>query len=407
MMGREQLTAYSRRTWRREVIEASLRAATRLVGSRLLRELELSKIRKIIILQLQNVGDSVAFTPALRAIRTQFPNAKIDLLCSPIASEFYRKCPYVDGVITDHWFHARLRGLRSELRLLRAIRRHGYDLAITDASQTSASYGLLSFATGAHMRLGFGVENRGFLYTAPLLPVANDHFIRDNLRIAEALGARGSSNLVECYFDEQDIEYARSIITALGTPNPVFAIHPVANWQSKTWFPDRWAAVADALSERHGGVVLFVGTAAERDYIGTIQGLMRSAAHSVAGQTNLSQLAALLSHCQLFLGTDSGPRHIAAGTQRLQITIMSSQDYRTRWDFRRSTEIILRTDPPCSPCFQPFCSHRRCMAEISVQTVLDACDQLLGTCMPRSESEWASRHKPVLSTSPQARSHER
>jgi heptosyltransferase-2 len=338
---------------------------------------------------LQIVGDSVAFTPALRAIRSRFPTAKIALLCSPVSAEFYRKCRYVDRVIEDRWFHSRKRSATAELLLIRALRKERFDLAIADASETSASYGAMSLATGARMRIGFSAQNRGFFYSWPLPVATDENFIDDNLRIADAIGCEGTSRQVECYFDRTDEQYARSLLGGEHSCSPVIAVHPISNWQSKTWFPDRWAAVADTLASRFGASVVFVGTAAERPYIENIRSLMQAKTISVAGETDLAQLGALLSRCSLFLGTDSGPRHIAAGTQRPQVTLMSSQDFRERWDFRRDHEIILRTDPSCSPCFQAFCSHRQCMAAISEQMVVDACGSLIGKGQQTAKAtEW-------------------
>jgi heptosyltransferase-2 len=372
------------------VLEAVLRLTARVVGSRLQRPLDAGGVQKIIILQLQNVGDSVAFTPALRAIRSRFPNARIDLLCSPISAEFYRKCTHVDNVLLDRWFHSRTRSPKAQWQLIRSLRKERYDLAIADASEISASHGLMAMATGARMRIGFSTQNRGFLYTRPLAIGENENFIDDNLKIAIELGCERSSRSVECYFDDADVKRADSLLAADGDAvgEPLIAIHPISNWQSKTWFPDRWAAVADTLVTRFGASIVFVGTAAERPYIENIRAIMRARSISVAGATNLAELGALLSRCALFLGTDSGPRHIAAGTQRPQVTLMSSQDFRVRWDFRRAHEMILRTDPPCSPCFQSFCSHRQCMAAISASMVVEACQSMLGKGARTNLTKW-------------------
>ena len=359
----------------RVAFERGLRVLSRLVGSRFERRPDLTQVQKIIILQVQNVGDSVAFTPALRAIRDRFPNAQIDLLCSPISAEFYAKCPYVDHILLDQWFHSRVRHLGSELRLIRALRSTDYDVAICDASEISASHAVAALMTGASTRIGFSTNDRGFLYTVQLDPRPDVDFIEENLAVAAALGAETSSREVECYFDDHDVQYADAL-TPAHDGKPLIAIHPVSNWQSKTWVPERWASVADTLV-RQGATVIFIGAAREQQYIDAIRKGMQTSAASLAGATTLPQLAALLSRCQLFVGTDSGPRHVAAGTARRQVTLMSSQDFRHRWDFHRHRETILRTDPVCSPCFQPFCTHRRCMMDISEEMVLQACQQML------------------------------
>jgi ADP-heptose:LPS heptosyltransferase len=150
-------------------------------------------------------------------------------------------------------------------------------------------------------------------------------------------------------------------------------MHVASNWQSKTWEVERWANLARRLIDDHNCSVVFVGTDRERDYIAAVEGLVGRDTLSLVGLTDLCQLAALLARCDLFVGTDSGPRHLAAASGCRQVTVMSSQDRPTRWVFDRPSEVVLRTDPSCSPCFQSYCSHRTCMRNIDDTAVLAAC----------------------------------
>src|SRR5690348_12307312 len=271
MMAQSPSSGHRRKwNWRRAAFERGLQLVSRSIGEHLQRKIDRSRIQKIIILQVQMVGDSVAFTPTLRAIRNCFPNAQIDLLCSPISAEFYGKCRYVDHLLLDQWFHSRARHLRAELQLIRRIRATGYDLAICDASEISASHGLVALLTGAPMRIGFTANSRGFLYTWQLPTNPNANFIEDNLAIAIALGSDSLSRDVECYFDDLDDQYARRLIP-VHNRKPLVAIRAASNWQSKTWLPERWASVADTLVERYDAQVIFVGTAGEREHIDAIR----------------------------------------------------------------------------------------------------------------------------------------
>jgi heptosyltransferase-2 len=339
--------------------------------------LELSGIRAILVLQLQQLGDSVVFTPALRALRERFPDARLDMLCGPISFELYRKCRYLDNIYVHRPLEARRQRTREFFSLMRTLRRVHYDLAVADVTQTAAWYATVAWLAGAPQRIGFDVDHRGFLFTTRLQPPAESNFVDCNLSIARMFGMANPSPAVECFFDEDDRQYAEFLLGNTMGSGPIIGVHPASNWQSKTWFPERWATVADALVSEHGASIIYVGTSKEHQYIDDIIGRMKAPARSVAGETTLSQLAALLSRCDLFVGTDSGPRHIAAGTGISQVTVMSSQDRPARWNFKRDQEVILRTDPSCSPCLLNYCSHRQCMVEITEARVLGACRHLL------------------------------
>jgi ADP-heptose:LPS heptosyltransferase len=361
-----------------------------MLGTRIKHAAVTSNLQRIVILQLQQLGDSIVFTPALRAIREAYPTTQIDLLCSPVSHQLYRKCDYVDNRILDAWSLGSISGWVKRLRLLAKLRARRYDLVIADATEISARYAFIAYATGARMRLGFDVDNRGFLYNSPLQRPQGLDFVECNLLLARAVGATPSSSQVECFFDDADISHAQRLLGGLTDERPLIAIHPASNWQSKTWLPERWAVVADALSSEHDASIVFVGTRAEQHYVDGIIGLMRTPALSLVGQTDLSQLCALLSQCDLFLGTDSGPRHVAAAAGTAQITLMSSQDRPERWSFDRLEERILRTDPSCSPCFQAWCSHRTCMTTISETKVLSEAREMLAFSRSRAgRRSWA------------------
>jgi ADP-heptose:LPS heptosyltransferase len=97
----------------------------------------------------------------------------------------------------------------------------------------------------------------------------------------------------------------------------------------------------------------------------------------VAGETDLCQLGALIARADLFVGTDSGPRHVAGAVRCPQVTVMSSLDDPWRWGLDRPSEVILRTDPSCHGCMLSECSHRLCLDLISADRVIAACQELL------------------------------
>ena len=353
------------------------------LGPTIERPLQLDHVQRVLVLQLQRLGDSLVFTPALRAIRRRFPDARIDLLTNRVGEGLYAKCPHFERVFVDssskgaHWSN------RHILHLLREIRAERYDIVVADVNQRSLWYGFVAMLSGAPQRIGFDEDGRGFLFTARVPVPPDSDFITCNMALAGQLGADPSDRALECYFDAADEGRVDALLGAMQTGGPLIAMHPGSNWQSKTWLPENWAALADALVARHGARVVLVGGPREREAVQEILALTRRAVTSLAGHTSLAELGALLSRCDLVVTTDSGPRHLAACTDRPTVTIMSSQDLPERWSFGWEREIVLRTDPPCSPCYQSYCSHRRCMTEISIEMALNACEAALAAVPSR------------------------
>lgn len=299
---------------------------------------------KILLLQRQQVGDSMAVSPLIRALRERYPDMRLDILASPAAAAVHRKSPHI------HAIRSSTRGVR-------------YDCVMACVNQVSFRYALTAAMTGAPRRIGFDVDHAGFLFTRRLAAPAGVNVIRANMLLAAAVDADASHPVEEFWFDDGDRAAAARMIPE----RPYVVIHAGSNWQSKTWYADRWAAVADGLAPL---VPVFVGTEADAPLIDRIgRGL------SLAGRTDLCQLGAVMERAELCITTDSGPRHIAGALGRPLVTLMSSLDEPYRWTFDRPNEIVLRTDPPCAGCLLSYCSHRTCMDRLTVDAVLSACAQ--------------------------------
>ena len=297
---------------------------------------------KILLLQLQQVGDSMAVSPLLRALHQRYPDMILDVLASPAAKAVHRKSPHV------HAMRTAARGIR-------------YDCVLACVNQVSFRYALIAALTGARRRLGFDVGGAGFLFTRRMSIPPGMNVLKANMLLAAALDADATNPVEEFWFDDADREAAARLVPE----RPYVVIHPGSNWQSKTWYADRWAAVADALAPL---VPVFVGTAAEAPLVDEIgRGI------SLVGKTDLCQLGAVMERAELCITTDSGPRHIAGALGRPLVTVMSSLDEPYRWTFDRPNEIVLRTDPPCAACLLSYCSHRTCMDRVTVDAVLSAC----------------------------------
>lgn len=336
--------------------------------------------RRILVMQLQQIGDSVIFTPALRALRRRFPESRIDLLVNRVSRELYRKCPYVDRVHVATEWKAGPGGnrLRPLLPLLRAVRRERYDLVVSDMAQQSFKYALIARATGAPVRAGFNLAHRGFLHTLQVPFRPDVSWVESNLDVARALGATELEAREELYFDDADRAHVERLLARGGAAaRPLVVMHTGANWESRTWYPERWAAVGDRLQEEMGASVVFVGTPGERAQVEAVRQRMRRPGLSLVGETDIPQLAALLAAADLFVGTDSGPRHMAGAVGTAHVVVMSSQDDTDYWVGFRERERVLRSLPPCRGCFSAVCSHKTCMDLIRVEQVFAACRELL------------------------------
>src|SRR5688572_14701536 len=116
----------------------------------------------ILLVRLRLIGDVVFTTPAIRAIRRHFPNARITYIVEEEAAAVVRHNPHLDEVIVAHSPHAPGR-LRADVALIRRLRRERYDLAIDFHGGPRSS--LITWLSGAPQRIGYEVVGRSWMYT--------------------------------------------------------------------------------------------------------------------------------------------------------------------------------------------------------------------------------------------------
>jgi ADP-heptose:LPS heptosyltransferase len=139
----------------------------------------------------------------------------------------------------------------------------------------------------------------------------------------------------------------------------------------KSWSASGFAAVAAALSRDLEARLLVVGGERDRPLGEEITAELGPCAANLAGRTTPGQLAAVLSHCALFIGLDSGPMHLAAAMGRPVVGLFGPTDPGRTGPQGEGHQIIFHRQP-CWPCMTPTCQDRPCMSAITVEEVVAA-----------------------------------
>jgi len=104
--------------------------------------------------------------------------------------------------------------------------------------------------------------------------------------------------------------------------------------------------------------------------------MMKTSALSLAGQTNLKELAYFYSRCKLLITTDTGPMHMAAAMGCPVVALFGPTAPWRTGPYGKGHKVI-RADVECSPCFKKRCDHMTCMKEISVERVFEGVKEVL------------------------------
>ncbi|MGB8476248.1 MAG: lipopolysaccharide heptosyltransferase II [Candidatus Acidiferrum sp.] len=328
---------------------------------------------KILIRATNWVGDAIMALPALRAVRSRFPDAQITVLARPYVAAIYKGQEVCDNMM----FVDRKSDIVNELRAQK------FDVALLLQNAFQAAW--FVWRAGIPERIGYARDGRSLLLTRAVpvphageIPVHEQFYYLELLRRAGWLDSLPQESFIELKVPEENRQRAAETLCSAGS-NPAsmrIAIGAGASYGSaKCWPPDRFAELANHLQSREGIDVILFGTSSEAAVSSAIAAGMRKPPLDLTGKTSIAELPALLSQCHLFIGNDSGAMHVAAAVGLPVVAVFGPTDpFGTAPVTPRST--IVQEKPYCSPCFLRRCpTDHRCMTRITPAAVESAARQ--------------------------------
>jgi heptosyltransferase-1 len=322
--------------------------------------------RRILIVLLGSIGDVTLALPLANRLRRGYPQAHITWAVEPLSAPLLAQQPAVDETIVFD----RPQGVPAFLRFLREVRAARADLTLD--LQRHLKSGIVSRASNASMRLGFhrwnGREGNWLFNTHRLDPMPHlTPKLQQFLRFADWLGVEEAPVTFELRLTEAEERQVGELLA--GVPSPFVAAIVGASWESKLWFPDRMAAVSDALAGRGVGVVL-LGGPADAQFAQAVVAAARMPVLNLTGCISLRDVIGILQRARVAFGPDTGPMHIAAavGTPVISLWGATSPARSAPWG---SESRVITGTAVCSPCYWRHCPiGRLCMQSISVETVV-------------------------------------
>jgi len=350
---------------------------------------------KILIIALSGIGDALMFTPALQKLKEEIPSASIDaLVMYKGVNDIYNNLPQFDNVLHfDFLKSPRIKSLRYVLSL-----RNRYDAAINVYPSNRREYNFISLLIGAGNRLAVkylrkDFSNFGFLNSARILEDDNLHNVEENIRMVEELTGTGSSVIspLLLVLDKHNIDYAQNFLAgnSVLADDLVIGFHPgcssLKNHERRRWEPAKFAKLGVDLIEKSGAKILVFGGGEENELKNSIVSSIGSPMAIAVNASNLSDTAAVMKRCNLFVTNDSSLMHIASALKLNVIALLgpTNSNYIRPW---QTEHRIASLNLDCSPCFyyspKPLsCSRRdlkfKCIKELPVELVMKECEGMI------------------------------
>jgi len=344
-----------------------------------LKTIDWTSVRKVLVVRLRSIGDTVLATPSLIALRRFLPDAQVDVLLEDWVASLLDGFDVVDNVIAVR------PGSRSRISTMRRLRNERYDVVFNLHGGTTSTF--FTAAAGAPARAGWVEYQYSFLYTH-LFSSSADFWKRPVTHSAEQqlalLGFAGipvedrpRTSLAVTPEAESSLE--AKLRSKTDWAEGKFALfHPAAAFATKEWPAENFARLAGRLAT----LGLRTLAVAAKHESAVLERLVAAADApiDVFDDLTLPEITALASRATLFVGNDSGIAHIAAavGTPSVVIFGSSNRDHWRPWTDAPNEIVFEPFD--CQPCPGYECREfgtPNCILAVKLESVIAAVDRVL------------------------------
>lgn len=339
----------------------------------------LGEVKKIgVYIGVPGLGDLLFIIPLFRALKQRWPSAEvvfIGRLLRGYVKPIFDGCPYIDRLMEYDFYESR--ALTAHLDFIRRLRLERFDL-IVDTQRKFVPSMFLSMGGPRHM---VGYSSKGVFSDFEVDGGGRDrrHTGDISLDLARALGIADPAKELEIAIPAEHADYAAWFYRQKGVADTdlVAGIIPSAGHFARNWRAESFARLADRLHDDRGARIIFFGAEPDRAVIESVTGAMAAPAIvEDLSRPSILDSAALMERCNVIVGNDSGPLHIADATGAPCVGIFGpTLPERFGLLGPRTREICLYAD--CAPCSDPECASRRCLDDITVDTVFDAAVSLI------------------------------
>lgn len=274
---------------------------------------------RFLMIRLSSIGDVLHATAVARSLKHSCPSARLTWLVSPPAHELLRYNPDIDelliwdrqafdqAIADKHFWKAKQ--LLAQARSLLAGHRFDIVLDVQDLFLT----GLLARMSGAPRRIGIHERHEfNHLFMTEQAPdIADPHKVRRYLSVLSPLGIVPDASQLVLRLPPELNDFPARFWPAhqIDPAQPILLVNIRTTWPDKNWRPEYFAAALRGLDP--AVQIVFCGAPADRRYIEAARHELPQPTTSIAGETTLLELAALIRSATLLLTCDTGPLHIA------------------------------------------------------------------------------------------------
>jgi|GEM_PF-4040146 len=281
--------------------------------------------KKILIIQAGGIGDLIMLTPAISAVKKNFPQAQMDVFVgpTPAAKEVLEGSAIISNVFSFDFLKA---SFFKKIKFIVGLRKEKYDLAIVASGTNPFRGSVLALLVGAKIRVGEYRSSKMNFYNRKTKLDGNMHKIVANLKLLESLGIRAGDPAPAPFFAvrDEDRKFVDEFIVKNNLQGKVLVgFFPVvgSRQQFKSWPVESFIELGRMVLENFpGSAIIILGSPTENDLCLKIRDGIGNNSAFVANYS-LKKAAALIDRCKVCVSADGGLGHVASTTKTELIAI--------------------------------------------------------------------------------------
>jgi len=338
-------------------------------------KIDLSTVKKILLIRLRRIGDIIMTTPAVTVLKENCPEASLTYLVEEPYRELVEGNPYLDNVFV----FPKKQNNKDFHDLIHRVRRERFDVLIDFHGGPRASW--LTLFSKARLKVGYKIKNKGFLYHIKIprsLEKGQIHSVENHVNLIRAIGinvdsippllvpdaAKEETKKIADFIQENELEDSKIIVLHIGAGN-----------RFRDWGTDNIVALTDLFARNSDLQIVLIGAPEDKERAEDIKSKSKTKIISAVGKLGLRELKDLISQTSLFVGPDSGPMHIAASTDTPMVVYFGPTlpAHFSPW---KSNATIIEKDYDCRhTCRQRECQYKdfRCLQTITPEEIYNSC----------------------------------
>ena len=320
---------------------------------------------KILVIQTAFLGDLILSTTLFKKIKLKHPDSHITLIVNKGTEQILSNNPNIDTILPVDKKQTFKNPLKF-IKFLFELQKENFSICYSPHFSHRSS--LISFFSGAKIRIGYKESGFGFLHTKTYpRPLRGVHEVQKLLQLVDSVGLERP----EIFLNK---EVNGEIKSKMEDVSEFIVVAPSSIWETKRMPIEKFIELVRQILENTPYTPVIIGSKNDKYLSDQIVNVHGSKVVDMTGRTNLMELSYIISKAKCVISNDSSPIHIASAFNIPTLAIFGATITDFGYTPLSERHTISEVSLECRPCGihgGNICpkQHFRCMMDQNIEEI--------------------------------------